>query len=166
MAAFVKVRFSELFEELVEFEVELSEIPIQDGFGKDVIVQWKLFDDFEMNKTFWTDSNGLEMQERRLNYNPRFPWPVKDEQNVSGNYYPVDSALIVKDLKKQRQVTIMNDRAQGGAADLQKSTIELMQHRRLVQDDDKGVMEILNETDSQGVGIKITAKYYMHIFDL
>jgi len=107
-----------MFDEIMEYEVELSEIPIKDGFGKDVIVQWKMFDEFEMNKTFWTDSNGLEMQERRLNFNPRFPWPSKDEQNVSSNYYPVDSAIVVKDMKKGRQVTIMNDRAQGGSADL------------------------------------------------
>lgn len=35
----------------------------------------------------------------------------------------------------------------------------------MVQDDKKGVMEILNETDSRGIGIKVTAKYYMQIFD-
>lgn len=34
-----------------------------------------------------------------------------------------------------------------------------------MQDDNKGVVEILNETDSQGVGIKVNAKYYMQIFD-
>ena len=60
----------------------------------------------------------------------------------------------------------MNDRAQGGSADLQKGTIELMMHRRLLQDDNRGVSENLNETDTNGVGIKVTAKYYMHIFDL
>jgi len=79
------------------------------------------------------------MQERKINYNPRFPWPVADWQNVSSNYYPVDSAIAVKDTKKQRQVTILNDRAQGGSADLSKSTIELNQQRRLIQDDNKGV---------------------------
>mmetsp|Transcript_14834 Transcript_14834/g.23006 ORF Transcript_14834/g.23006 Transcript_14834/m.23006 type:complete len:140 (+) Transcript_14834:2721-3140(+) len=41
-----------------------------------------------------------------------------------------------------------------------------MQHRRMTQDDNKGVQEILNETDSTGAGIKVTAKYYIHIFDL
>lgn len=40
-----------------------------------------------------------------------------------------------------------------------------MQHRRLASDDNKGVAEILNETDSYGFGIKVNAKYYMHIFD-
>jgi len=39
----------------------LSEVPIDDG-GKDLIVNWKMYDDFEANKTWWADSNGLEMQ--------------------------------------------------------------------------------------------------------
>jgi len=69
----VKVRFSEYFNEVIEFEVELSEVPVKDQ-GKDVTVNWRFFDNFEANKTFWTDSNGLEMQERRLNYNPGYNW--------------------------------------------------------------------------------------------
>jgi hypothetical protein len=39
----------------------MSEIPIKDGKGKDVTVNWRMFDGFEANRTFWTDSNGLEM---------------------------------------------------------------------------------------------------------
>jgi len=59
---------------MIQFEVELSEVPINDGIGKDVTVNFRMFDGFDANKTFYTDSNGLEMQERRLNYNPRFEW--------------------------------------------------------------------------------------------
>lgn len=60
----------------------------------------------------------------------------------------------------------MNDRAQGGTADnSQKSTIELMQHRRLLRDDEFGVDEVLNETSTDGEGIRVTARYYMQIFD-
>lgn len=45
----------------------------------------------------------------------------------------------------------MNDRAQGGSADLSsKATIELMQQRRLLRDDKLGLGEQLNETDSNG----------------
>jgi len=59
------------------------------------------------------------------------------------------------------QVTIMNDRPQGGSADLtDKATIELMQNRRQVQADPKfGFDEALNETNI------VTATYLMHIFD-
>lgn len=60
----------------------------------------------------------------------------------------------------------MNDRPQGGSADLHdNNTIELMQNRVLLVDDDKGVVEELNETESDGLGLRITAKYYMQIFD-
>jgi len=55
----------------------------------------------------------------------------------------------------------MNERAQGGSADLNKASIELMQSRRMAEDDNKGVIEPLNETDSQGKGLKVNAKYYM-----
>ena len=57
----MKVRWSLKFDEVLEFEVGISEIPIDDHVRKNVIVTWKVFDDFEANKTFWTDSNGLEM---------------------------------------------------------------------------------------------------------
>ena len=61
----------------------------------------------------------------------------------------------------------MNDRAQGGSADLSsKGAIELMQQRRLMEDDNKGVDEPLNETDLAGNGVKSTAVYHMQIFDL
>lgn len=64
------------------------------------------------------------------------------------------------------QVTIMNDRPQGGSADLtEKATIELMQNRRTLYDDALGLSEPLNETEANGKGIKVTARYQMHIFD-
>lgn len=54
------------------------------------------------------------------------------ESKIPRNYYPVDSAIAMRDKNgSQVQVTIMNDRPQGGSADLsEKATIELMQQRR------------------------------------
>ena len=45
----MNVRFSELFDEFIEYEVELSEIPIKDGLRKDVTINWKMFDGFNAN---------------------------------------------------------------------------------------------------------------------
>jgi hypothetical protein len=61
----------------------------------------------------------------------------------------------------------MNDRSQGGAADMSdNSTIELVQHRRLLYDDNKGVIEPLNETNSyDDLGLQVNARYYMQIFN-
>lgn len=47
---------------MIEFDVELSPISIkEDKRGKDITVNWKMYDGFNANQTFWTDSNGLEM---------------------------------------------------------------------------------------------------------
>lgn len=40
-----------------------------------------------------------------------------------------------------------------------------MQHRRLLRDDDLGLNEKLNETDVEGDGIRVTARYQVQIFD-
>lgn len=64
------------------------------------------------------------------------------------------------------QVTIMNERSQAGSATIQKGMIELIHNRRLLFDDDRGVGEPLNETDPQGFGMKVNARYWLNIFDL
>lgn len=162
--AIVKVKFSPLFSDLVQFDVELNGIPVMaDDQGKDVTVNWKLLD-FEANSTFWTDSNGLEMQERILNYRPSWNW--SGDQNISSNYYPVNSAIAMRDSSTSRQVTVMNERSQAGSADLStKSSIEIIQNRRLLFDDSRGVGEALNETDALGYGMKVNARYWLEILD-
>lgn len=168
--ALIKVRFSPAaFEQIVEFEVELNALSISPNYrGKDLTVNWQMLDGFDPKQKFWTDSNSLQMIERNLykRGDPRFV--IKDKySNISSNYYPVDSAIAMRDQTgKNLQVTIMNDRAQGGSADLSgKANIELMQNRRLTEDDIKGVAEVLDEFDQQDVGLKVTAKYWMQIFD-
>ena len=125
------MRFSERFDQFIEFEVELAEVPIKDSRGKDVTVNFRMFDNFDSNGTFFTDSNGLEMQERRINFNPAFKWP-NDGQNISGNFYPVDSGIAMRDISLKRQVTVLNNRAQAGTGGLYKGQIELIQQRRLL----------------------------------
>lgn len=48
---------------------------------------------------------------------------------------------------------------------MESAAIELMQHRRLFDQDNKGNNEALNETDSEGYGIRVNARYHMQIFD-
>ena len=72
------------------------------------------------------------------------------EARIPHNYYPIDSAISMQDRNGSNvMVTVMNDRAQGGSADLSdKATIEIMQHRRQVMADGRdGFEEALNETD-------------------
>ena len=149
-----------------KIDVELDSAP---GFGVDGYEITPSFDalNFDNNQTFYTDSNGLEMQKRTLNYRTYYNFSeVKVDQNhpghqnVSLNYYPVNSAMTLRD--GDRQFTVLNDRSQGGSS-LQNGRIELMQHRRVPHDDNKGVAEFLNEKDPDGNGIRVPATYYLQL---
>ena len=100
-------------------------------------MNWKMFDNFNPKGEFWTDSNALEMQRRRIseqtyagnisfmndqsNYNPNY-W------TISNSFFPVDSAIAMRDKNSNLQVTVMTEKAQGGTADLtDQGTIEIMQ---------------------------------------
>ena len=67
------------------------------------------------------------------NMTARNPEHKVNYMTIAANFFPVDSAIVMRDTKSQRQVTLMNDRAQAGTADLtQNSTIELIQNRRYI----------------------------------
>lgn len=151
---------------LIEADVTTQGIDYSDGVGKDLIVNFK-FDDFEANKTFYTDSNGLEMQERVLNH--RNMWNFSTIQNISANYYPVDTAIAMKDKRRNVGVTVMNDRSQGGSAELIKGNIELIHSRRMIHDDDRGVGEPLDELEDlndNSRGIIVNAVYTIDIYNI
>ena len=116
--------------------------------------------------SFYTDSNGLEMQERILNY--RQTWDFSTTDSITSNYYPVNTAIVIRDFSKQgdvqNQMTDMNSRPQGGSV-LKKGRIELMHNRRLYFDDHRGMGEPLNETDEFGKGITVTSNYYLQLFN-
>lgn len=137
-----------------EWEVYLSGLP-NDKQGREVTVNWKSYN-IDNNQTFYTDSNGLEMQKRILNYRPSYNFSSFEQ--TSGNYYPINSAISIVDEKAQLQMTVLNDRSQGGSV-LQNGRIELMQNRRLFKDDGRGVEEALNEVDQYGNGISVPARY-------
>ena len=95
---------------------------------------------------------------------------------MSANYYPITSAIAVRDFSKQkkglknapqRQVVIVNDRSQGASAGLRGNrNIEIMQNRRFKLPDNYGVVQPLNDLDEWGKGIQVQASYYMQITDL
>jgi hypothetical protein len=60
----------------------------------------------------------------------------------------------------------MNDRPQGGTADLtSKGSIELMQQRRQTEKDDMfQLSEQLNDVDENDRGVRVNAEYNMQIF--
>ena len=145
----------------VRFEVDLGGLPSPHYTdGNEVIVRFHA-DDFNNEQTFYTDSNGLAMQKRVLNYRPSFN--ITDyylESNITGNYYPVTSAIQIRDEKNGNRMTVMNDKTQGGSS-LEPGTIELMQNRLLPQDDGKGQDDHLIEKDSYGNTIRVRATYHL-----
>lgn len=81
------------------------------------------------------------------------------------NFYPVTSAIAIRDAKKQ--ITIMTDRSMAGSAGLRNgSNIELMQNRRINGHDAYGIPEALNDVDANGHGFQIKACYYLQINNL
>jgi len=86
-------------------------------------------------------------------------------QTFASNFYPITSAIAARDKDTDLQVTVMTDRTQSGAAGLQgNNSIELMQHRRLLIDDSKGLTQPIDERDEKGRGIQVKAKYWLQVF--
>jgi len=68
------------------------------------------------NKTFYTDSNGMEMQKRILNHRGSYTLVVDKMDKVAANYYPITTAISIEDTKSDLVFTVNTDRAQGGTS--------------------------------------------------
>jgi len=75
----------------------------------------------------------------------RLTWDLKQTEPVAGNFYPVGTAISIRD--SDAQLTILTDAVQAGSGSLKDGVVELMAHRRLLHDDSRGVSEPLNETE-------------------
>ena len=72
----------------------MLEIPLINNKGREVVAKWN-FDGISNQGTFYTDSNGLEMQKRMVDYRPDFTLDTK--MKVNDNYYPINSAIAIRD---------------------------------------------------------------------
>ena len=134
-----------------EFEYTIGPIPVKDKRGKEIISRFDT--DIKSNSLFYTDANGREMKERKLNFRPT--WKLDVTEPVAGNYYPVNSRIYIKDSKSQ--LTVLTDRSLGGSS-LKDGSVEIMIHRRLLHDDGRGVGEPLNEPGVNGKGLVVRGK--------
>lgn len=86
----------------------------------------RLSTNIRSNKTFYSDLNGMQMMKReRLSKIP-----------LQGNYYPIASGIFIED--QAWRLTLLAGLPLGGSS-LKSGEIEIMQERRLNQDDDRGV---------------------------
>lgn len=129
--------------DFIEVQYTVGPIPFKDNLGKEIVSIWRT--DIATNKIFYTDSNGRDMQKRVINYRPT--WTLNVTDPVSGNFYPVNHAISIKD--PTRHLSIMTDRSHSGSS-LRDGEIQLMVHRRTLYDDRRGVGEPINETGVSG----------------
>ncbi|CAK65951.1 unnamed protein product (macronuclear) [Paramecium tetraurelia] len=146
--------------ETFDIQTYVDQIPVSDSIGKNIIMVIEV-PNFNSNKTFYTDSNGLQFQKRIVDYRPQYNYSM--HENVSGNYYPVTSAIYIQD--GQECVGLLNDRSQGGSS-LENGQIEIMIQRRLLQDDSRGVGEALKETDEKGNGLVQNIQHKLTFFNI
>jgi len=74
----------------------------------------------------------------------RYSWNYTVNEPIAGNYYPLSQAISIADFDANIQYTFISDRNRGGSS-LADGQLETMIHRRLLQDDGRGVDEPLNE---------------------
>ncbi|XP_048256757.1 lysosomal alpha-mannosidase-like isoform X2 [Haliotis rufescens] len=145
-------------EQYAEFQWTIGPIPIDDKIGKEVITRYTT--DLATQGLFYTDANGREVLRRQRNH--RDTWDLNVTEPVSQNYYPVNSRIYMQDVSRNLQLTVLNDRSEGGGS-LQDGALELMLHRRLIKDDARGVGEPMNETGADGKGLIVRGYHYVFL---
>ncbi|CAG2116750.1 unnamed protein product, partial [Medioppia subpectinata] len=145
----------------IEFDYTCGPISVADMWGKEVVFRWQT--NLTTGGKFYTDSNGRQTMRRRRNYRPTYNLTIT--QPVSGNYYPVTNWIAIRDEAAGLQLTMLNDRAQGGTG-FREGQIELMVHRRILHDDGMGVKEPLNEPGVDGNGLAIRGRFWLQLATL
>ena len=92
-----------LYDEAQNVEVEwtVGPIPVGDNVGKEIIIRYDT--DIQNQGKYYTDANGREVLERIRDYRPTWNYTVAEP--VSGNYYPINSRIWIKD--QNRQLTVL-----------------------------------------------------------
>ena len=92
--AVVRVMIEDL--PVLRVDVELFGIPYNKKIGHEVTVNF-LAPELDNQGVFYTDSNGMAMQKRILNYRPTWNLDLTANQNITANYYPIGSAIAIRD---------------------------------------------------------------------
>ena len=126
------------------FQIEsfVKPIDVDDGIGKEVILE-VTHSKINNYGRFETDSNGLVLVKRRVNFQKRkFGYEPKD--SIPAQYYPVTSQVSIENRTgkgkfynqhgefTRTKMTILPDRTQGATSRL-NGQLEMMLHRRLIK---------------------------------
>lgn len=142
---------------MMSIEAEVGPLDTSDGNGKEV-VQIITHSKIKNNKTWYTDSNGLDFQKRVWNFQPTYQMDPDQNDIIPSNYYPVNAAIYIQD-DKQARMTLLVDRSEGGTSRA-NGQIETMLHRKTLidtngNDDNRGVVENLDEKGPDGLPLRI-----------
>jgi lysosomal alpha-mannosidase len=132
---------------VIEFDYTVGPIPVADDLGKEIITRFNT--SIRSQGIFFTDSNGREFQQRKRDYRPTWNYTVSEP--VSGNYYPMTTAVLIEDA--QMSLAVLTDRAQG-VSSMTDGSIEIFLHRRTLH----GWIP-LNETGGDGRGLVISGRH-------
>ena len=78
--------------EFVETEFTVGPIDVDDSIGKEIITRFDT--NIQSDGLFYTDANGREMQERKINY--RATWDLQVTEPVAGLYFlSISNALLL-----------------------------------------------------------------------
>ncbi|UJR27289.1 hypothetical protein I4U23_008584 [Adineta vaga] len=112
---------------------------------------------------FYTDSSGRSLMKRKRDQ--RDGYTFAQSEASAGNYYPLVTGIILKDEKKDLQMSIVTDRAEGGGS-IQDGQIEIMIHRRVATDDGLGVSETLNEIGVDNRGLVVRGRHLLALTNM
>lgn len=147
--------------DFVELDWIIGPIPIDDGIGKEVVSRFTSPHITDSEGLFYTDSNGREVLERRIDFQPTYQFNVTEP--IAGNFYPVNSVAFIRNKSTSAAMAVLTDRAQG-ATSSSSGSLEFMIHRRLLHDDAFGVGEALNET-AYGEGLVARGSHWLVMND-
>ena len=88
---------------------------------------------------------------------------LNKSHSVASNYYPITSHVFLTDLKSGYRMNVLTDRAEGGGS-IEEGQLELMIHRRLVQQDYCIFNEPLDEM-AHGEGLVVRGTHTLFFED-
>lgn len=145
--------------EHIEFDYLVGPIPIGDNVGREIVSEYRT--SIESERLFWTDSNGRQDVLRQRNHRQTYTYDSNLEP-VASNYYPINARVTIRDRTDDVVMSVLVDRSCGGAS-LQDGQLEVMLHRRLLFDDSFGVDEALNEPGTDGKGLIVRGRHWVHV---
>ncbi len=125
------------------FQVDTIYNPKQDG--TETVILFKSQSVSHNKDIFYTDTNGYLMERREKD--KRVGYVMTNEVPIARNYYPITSAIYLKNTDNGLRLTVNTDRAQG-ATSLKPGEIEIMIHRTTYSADLRGINEAYKDMNT------------------